>query len=238
MLPRCVPAGTYHVAMHEPTAAELIAAVDAGDVAAIERFLAVDPFLAGSRGTDGVSALLHAQYRFHRDVLEALLAGDPEMDVFDAAALGRVDRLRDALADEPTQATAVAADGFTALHLAGFFGKAEAARMLLAAGASPSASSTNDFANQPLHAAAAGRHVEVCRVLLAAGADVRARQHGGYTPLHEVAASGHVELVELFLSAGADPSAMSDEGRTPAEVADGAGHADVARQLQTVADSA
>ena len=61
---------------------------------------------------------------------------------------------------------------------------------------------TNDFANQPLHAAAAGRHAEVCRLLLAAGADVNATQHGGYAPLHEVAASGEVELVELFLSAG------------------------------------
>ncbi len=122
-----------------------------------------------------------------------------------------------------------------ALHLAGFFGKAEAARMLLAAGASPFDYSTNDFANQPLHAAAAaGRHVEVCRVLLAASADVRATQHGGSTPLHEVAASGHVELVELFLSAGADPSAMSDDGCTPAEVADGAGHADVAGRLDEV----
>ncbi|CAN5445284.1 hypothetical protein BH20CHL7_BH20CHL7_06810 [soil metagenome] len=216
------------------TAAEVIAAVDAGDVAAVETFLAVDPSLASSRGADGVSALLHARYRFHREVLDALLAADPEMDVFDAAALGHIDRLRERLADDAGQATAQATDGFTALHLAAFFGKAEAARVLLDAGASPTAHGTNDFANQPLHAAAAGRHIEVCQVLIAAGADVHATQHGGYTPLHQVAASGDIELVELFLSAGADPSAVSDDGRTPAEVADGAGHADVARRLDEV----
>ena len=107
--------------------------------------------------------------------------------------------------------------------------------MLIDAGASVAARSSNDFANQPLHAAAAGRHVEVCRVLLAAGADPNATQHGGYTPLHEVAASGNAELVELFLSAGADPRAVTETGRTAADVAENAGHADIARRLREVA---
>lgn len=217
------------------TAAELVAAVDAGDLAAVSAILAAEPSLAGSRGADGVSAVLHARYRFHRDVLDALLAADPDLDVFDAAALGRIDRLRAWLLDVPDTATAVASDGFAALHLAAFFGKPEAARLLIDAGASVHARSSNDFANQPLHAAAAGRHVEVCRVLLAAGADPNAAQHGGYTPLHEVAASGNVELVELFLSAGADPLAVTETGRTAADVAEAAGHLDVARRLREVA---
>jgi ankyrin repeat protein len=217
---------------------ELIAAVDAGDAAAVRALLADDPALASARGSDGVSALLHARYRFHRDVLDALLAADPDMDVFDAAALGHVDRLRHRLDEDPGTARAYAADGFTALHLAAFFGKTEAARMLLEAGASALDYGTNDFANQPLHAAAAGRHGEVCRLLLAAGADVDATQHGGYAPLHEVAASGDVELVELFLSAGADPRATTDGGRTPADVAEAAGHVDIARRLREVASTA
>jgi ankyrin repeat protein len=217
---------------------ELIAAVDAGDVAAVRTLLADEPALASVRGDDGVSALLHARYRSHREVLEALLAADPDMDVFDASALGHVDRLRHRLDEDPGAARALAADGFTALHLAAFFGKAEAARMLLEAGASVLDYGTNDFANQPLHAAAAGRHGEVCRLLLAAGADVNARQHGGYAPLHEVAASGDIELVELFLSAGADPLATTDGGRTAADVAEAAGHVDIARRLREVASTA
>jgi adenosylhomocysteine nucleosidase len=214
---------------------ELIAAVDAGDAEAVTRLLTADPSLANSRGKDGVSALLHARYRSSRVVLDALVAADPDMDVFDAAAIGQVDRLRHRLDEDPARATAFAADGFTALHLAAFFGQAEAARTLLEAGASVSVYGRNDFANLPLHAAAAGRHVEMCRLLLAAGADVNATQHGGYSPLHEAAGSGDLELAELFLSAGANPLATTDTGATPAAVAAAADHHDLAARLRETA---
>ena len=218
-----------------PDPAEFFAAVDAGDAETVVRMVAADPSLASARGEDGVSALLHARYRFQRAALDALLAAEPEMDVFDAAALGHIDRLRARLVEDPSRATAFAADGFTALHLAAFFGKAEAARVLLDAGASVATYGRNEFANRPLHAAAAGQHVEICRVLLAAGADVNSSQHAGFTPLHEAAGSGDVELAELFLSAGADPRAVTVDGRTPADVADAAGHPDLAGRLRAVA---
>jgi len=214
---------------------ELIAAVDAGDAGAVTRLLTADPFLANSRGKDGVSALLHARYRPSQAVLDALLAADPDMDVFDAASIGQVDRLRDRLDEDPARATAFAADGFTALHLAAFFGQVEAARTLLETSASVSVYGRNDFANQPLHAAAAGRHVDLCRLLLAAGADVNATQHGGYTPLHEAAGSGDLELAELFLSAGANPLAPTDTGATPDVLAAAADHHDLAARLREIA---
>jgi ankyrin repeat protein len=124
------------------------------------------------------------------------------------------------------------------LHFAAFFGKAEAARVLLEHGASVEVYTRNPFANQPLHAAAAGRHVEVCRVLIAAGADVNATQHGGFTPLHEAAQHGDVEMTELFLSAGADPSLATDAGDTAADIAVAAGHADLASRLRDVGSEA
>lgn len=219
-----------------PEPAELLAAIDAGDADRVERLVTADPALANVRGDDGVSALLRARYRFDRPVLDVLLAADPDMDVFDAAALGHLDRLRARLDEDPARATAFAGDGFTALHLAAFFGKAEVTRTLLDAGASVDTYGRNPFANQPLHAAAAGRHVDVCRLLLAAGADVNAPQHGGYAPLHEAAGNGHVELAELFLSAGADPLATTADGATAADVAERAGHLDLAARLRSVAD--
>jgi ankyrin repeat protein len=214
------------------TPADLIAAVDAGDTEAVRRLVQVDPSLAESRGADGVSALLHARYRFDRETLEALLAVDPEMDAFDAAALGRIDRLRERLEEDPGAVAAFSPDGFTPLHLAAFFGKEDVARDLLARGASVDTYGRNDLANQPLHAAAAGRQLEVCRLLLAAGADVNATQHGGYTPLHEAAQSGDVAMVELFLSAGADPAALTDDGQSAPDLARAAGHVDLAARLR------
>jgi len=220
-----------------PTPADLIAAVNADDAALVAELVETDPSLADARDEAGVSALMLSKYRFARPVTDALLAADPERDAFEATALGEVERLRERLDDDPAAVGAYSADGFTALHFAGFFGKPEAARVLLEHGADVGAWTRNAFANQPLHAAAAGRHIEVCRVLVAAGADVDARQHGGFTPLHEAAQHGDIELVELLLSAGADPAVTEDEGRTAADLADAAGHPDAAARLREVAES-
>lgn len=215
--------------------ADLIAAVQAGDAAAVTALLGEDPALVAARDADGVSALLLARYRFDRPVMDALLAADPEMDVFEAAAYGYLDRLVERLEEDPTGTAARSPDGFTPLHLAAFFGKAEAVKALLEAGAAVDAVTANDLANQPLHAAAAGRSIETCRLLLAAGAAVDARQHGGFTPLHGAAQSGDAGMVELFLSAGADPTTPDDMGQTPAERAREAGHPDLADRLEAVA---
>jgi ankyrin repeat protein len=217
------------------TASDMMAAVAAGDTEQVNALIAEDPELAMARGDDGVSAVLLARYRFDRPTMDALLAADPDLDLFEAAALGRIDRVRERLTDDPTSVARLSPDGFSALHLAAFFGKPEIAKALLDAGAPVDLYTTNDFANQPLHAAAAGRHLEVCRVLLAAGADVNAIQHGGFTPLHEAAQHGDVEMVELFLSAGADPTVSVTDGGTAADLAEAAGHHDVATRLREVA---
>ena len=215
--------------------AELIAAVKAGDAERVAAIVSEDPSLATARDADGVSAILLSRYRFDRAVTDALLAADPELDGFDAATLGYIDRLRERLDADPGLATAFSSDGFTALHLTAFFGKAEAARVLIEAGAEVNVYSRNPFGVQPLHSAAAGRHHEVCRLLLAAGADVNATQQLGYTPLHAAAQHGDDELVELFLSAGADPNARLDDGKTPADTAEANGHIDIAARLRAVA---
>jgi ankyrin repeat protein len=217
------------------TQQELIDAVNDDDAARVAELVATDPALASARDRDGVSAIMLSRYRFDRGTTDALLAADPELAVFEATALGYIDRLRERLDEDPGRATAFSTDGFTALHFAAFLGKAEAAGALIAAGAAVDVYSRNELAVQPLHSAAAGRHHEVCRVLIAAGADVNATQRHGHTPLHAAAQHGDAELVELLLSSGADPSATKDDGETPAETAETAGHLDVARRLREVA---
>ena len=215
---------------------DLIDAVTADDAARVTALVTADPALASARDRDGVSAIMLARYRGDRATTDALLATDPDLDVFEATALGYLDRLRERLDEDPSRATAFSADGFTALHFAAFFGKTEAARTLHEAGADPGVYSQNDLHVQPLHSAASGRHHEVCRLLIAAGADVNATQRHGFTPLHAAAQHGDAELVELFLSAGADPTAVTDAGATPADTAEAAGHVDVARRLREVVE--
>lgn len=216
---------------------ELIAAVNDDDAERVTALLAEDPTLVAARDRNGVSAIMLSRYRFDRATTDAFMALDPELDIFEAATLGIIDRLNERLMEDPSRATAYSPDGFTALHLAAFFGKTVIAKALIDAGADPGVVSANEMHVQPLHSAAAGRHIEICRLLIAAGADVNAKQRHGFTPLHAAAQHGDVELVELLLSAGADPAITKDDGGTPADTAEAEGHIDVARRLREVADA-
>jgi uncharacterized protein len=193
------------------TREELFAAIEAGDVDAARALVTADPALASARDDDGVSALMRARYRSDRGLIEAILAAGPELDAFEAAALGDLDRLAVLLAGG-ADADAVTADGFTALHIAAFFGKPEAARLLLDRGADVDARGRGWMTGTPLHSAASGRHVDVVEILLAAGADPNARQSGGWTPLHSGAHNGDVATVALMITAGADLEAVNDDG--------------------------
>lgn len=193
-------------------ATDLFAAIQAGDAAGVRRLVTETPALAGARTSEGLPALLFALYRTQRQSVEALLAASPELDSFSAAALGHEAELGALLARTPELATALSADGFTALHLAAFFGQTGAARLLLDAGAGP--------------------HHAVCALLVERGADVNARQHGGWTPLHAAAQHGDRPLAELLLAAGADPAARNDEGRSAARIAAESGHVELAELLQ------
>jgi ankyrin repeat protein len=217
------------------TAADLLQAIDASDEAAVDALLGADPGLAAARDGDGVSATMHALYRGRPAIANRLASSLPALDVFEAAALARADRVRELLAADPSLARASSPDGFTALHYPAFFGGQDAAtvaRALLDAGADVDARSANDFDVLPIHSACAGNHDDVVEVLIAAGADVNATQSGGYTPLHGAAQNGAETTVDRLLAAGADRTARTDDGRTAADLAATAGHAELAARLR------
>ena len=113
------------------TSEELFAAIGAGDVVLVQAMLEDDPSLATARDAEGVSALMRARYGFDRGLIEALQSRVAQMDLFEAASAGDLDRLVELLAYDPASVDARSADGFTALHFAAFFGRPEAARLLV-----------------------------------------------------------------------------------------------------------
>lgn len=214
---------------------DLFAAIDAGDGAAVEALLAADVDLAAACDPDGVSATMHALYRGRPAIAETIAGALPALDVFEAAALGRVERVQELVAADPSLAKARSADGFTALHYPAFFGAGDAVaatRALLDAGADVNARSANPFSVLPLHSAVAGNHDAIVAVLLEAGADANATQRHGFTPLHGAAQNGADTTVDRLLDAGADRAARNDDGVSAADLAARAGHAALAARLR------
>jgi ankyrin repeat protein len=117
------------------------------------------------------------------ELLQAVYRGDQaraeELDVFEAAAVGRTERLRELLDEDPSLANAWAEDGFQPLGLASFFGHVDAVRLLLERGADVNSPSRNEMKVMPLHSAAATQHpgarYELAKLLLEHGADPNTR---------------------------------------------------------------
>ena len=205
--------------------------LQAGDVDGVLRLLDSEPGCAEARDSNGVSLLMQALYRGQRDLAKTVAARKKALDIFEAAALGSLDRLKE-LASNKAAVNAHSGDGFTALHFTCFFGQAEAARVLIEAGAVVDAVASNAMKVMPLHSAASARNVEAARHLLEHGAPVNARQQGGWVPLHAAAQNGDRAMVDLLLRHGADVKLANDEGKTAAMIARDKGHEELAGSLE------
>jgi ankyrin repeat protein len=157
-----------------------------------------------------MSDLLQALYAGDRDAVDELLAADPTLDVFEAAAFGRGDRLRELLDEDPLRANAFGDDGFHPLGLACFFGHVEAARLLLDRGADVNALSTNEqVQTAAIHASAAAAgdeatRYELVKLALERGADPNLRQGGGFRAIDAARQNGDSRVERLLLEHGAE----------------------------------
>lgn len=186
-------------------------------------------------GPGGESLVLHACYVGAME-LAPLLRGTRPYDACEAAALGDLAALNEALDRDADLISRRSSDGWTPLHLAGFFGRDSCAAFLIDNGAPLDALSTNAIRNTPLHAALAGAtNATLVRRLIFAGADVDARGESGVRPLHLAASRGDQTLCELLLSREADPMPVMDDGTTPADLAEKRGYPELAAKLRATA---
>lgn len=216
----------------DAAAETLFAAIGAGERARVEALLAKQPALADAHNAAGVSATLYSLYVNEPEIAALLAERGARLGVFEWAALGRIEALRAGLAREPALTNAVSPDGFSPLGLAAFFGQSEVVRLLLEAGANPSAPSQNAMRVAPLHSAVAAQHIDIAADLLRHGAEANATQADDFTPLHEAAQNGQVEMIALLLQHGADTRAQLSDGRTPLQLAEAHGKREAAALLR------
>lgn len=112
-------------------------------------------------------------------------------------------------------------NGFSAVHLAAYFGKLSIIRLVLST--SPEdADLLNNSGQGPLHIAASEGHAEVVSELLRLGANATQQDNDGRTALHVAVLKGRLNIVRLLLRSvdGQGIISMADNaGKTPLHLA-------------------
>ena len=198
---------------------QIFEAIRNGDSERVSSLIAENPVNARARDDAGVSAIMQAIYQRKHEIVDMLRRAAGELDVFEAAALGDSNRLRQLLREQPDSICSFSNDGFTPLHFASFFSQLEAAEALLEHGADPNAVATNVTKLAVINSAAASGNAELVKMLLREGANPDSQQEGGYTALHSAAHSNNSEMVQALLDAGANPSIRTNDGKTAADMA-------------------
>lgn len=212
--------------------AKFFKAIQDGDRGLVERMLRKTPNLILARDKKNLSPLMVAMYYHEFEIANLLLDRMVALTVFEAAATGRLVHLISNLARKPELVNADSEDGFQPLGLAAYFGKSEAVKYLIKAGAQVNSPSKNSLAVTPLQSAVAGGHLEITRLLLEAGANPNVREGSGHTPLHTAAHNGDIEIVRSLIFGGADLEAINTNNEKPLDMALKAGHDEIVKLLK------
>ena len=205
-----------------------------------------DPEIRNRRGLTPV--MTAARWGYH-EAVESLLRGGAKLDVFTAAAVGRVEDLKRMIGNDATLVKARTGDRSTPLHWAARTGQPHTVGALLDRGADIDATYQG---MTPLHVAIQMRRdavvfalikkgadvnrldasgispltwsaqcsgLEVAKRLLEKGAKVNVQDRGGWTPLMFAASRGREDFVKLLLEHGAEKSTRNKRGQTALDMA-------------------
>lgn len=170
----------------------------------VEALLQVHPMLASAENEDGMDVLLYAAHAAHHSgqpkVVEVLLRRNAPMNVFTAAALGKVNLLGHALRRTPQRLHQAGPWGRTVLHWAACGGHVALLKFLLEQGAELEA--RDHWGCTALHMAVDFGHGAAVELLLRAGASPLVAMRNGKQALH-LASAQHPQLLKLLLAHGA-----------------------------------
>lgn len=205
--------------------------ITAGDAIGLNHLLAQKPELARGSTSHHVSPLMLSCYYRKPNITAVLLRYINEVNLFEAAAAGKLDVVELLVEGNPDAVNLYAEDGFTPLGLACYFGHYDIARFLVMKGAEVNMPSNNGFNVFPIHSAAAGNYTNIAALLIESGANVNVKQQAGVTPLHSAAQNGNLDMLILLLEAGADVNVRMEGGKLPADLARDKGFGEIAEAL-------
>ncbi|MCY1542205.1 Ankyrin repeats (3 copies) [compost metagenome] len=179
-----------------------------------------------------ISPVLLACYYQKPEIAHAIAAFVPELNLFEACALGKLEEATQLIIKNPEHINNHSDDGFTPLGLACYFGHEELASFLVSKGADVNIASKNGFNVFPIHSAVAANNINITKMLFDAGAYPNVCQKSGMAPLHSAAQLGNIELIILLLEHGADVNLRMEGGKLPADLAARKGFDEIAAILR------
>ena len=205
--------------------------IQTGNAANLISLLEANTDLAIKKTSQNISPIMLCCYYNKPELAALILQFVPEISIFEASALGKLDIVKEALDQNPQLINSFSEDGFTPLSISSYFGNEDITHLLLLNGADPNIPSKNGYTIYPIHSAVSANYSMIAKMLLEAGADINVVQMSGATPLHSAAFNGNIELLIVLLEAGANVHAKMEDGKTPADKAFEKGFLDIAKIL-------
>jgi ankyrin repeat protein len=178
-------------------------AIKAGDLTTVADLLENDPRVASERTPEGVSCISVAMYSGKRDIARLLADYRLDLDLYEACAVGSVERVRALVEEDPGQVDSFSPDGFAPVALAAYFSHPEIVETLIKAGADVNAQAQNIMKVAAIHAAVSARDIRSVEILLRNGADPNLEQQQGFTPMQAAVANGDQPIIQLLTAHGA-----------------------------------
>jgi len=210
-------------------------AVLSGDVKGVERFLAGDPALLYARDANGQSVYLLAAYAGQAAVMSLLEAKGLVLDIYEAAAGGKLERVAELLRPAPGLLKIANPAGDTPVHVAALCNRSEVIENVIAYG--PDFSLRNPkrknstAAHLGLPSAPQAAAEAMAFAMIGNGLDPNLVDADGNTILHSAARSGYPRVIRLLLQKGGDANARNAAGRTALDIAVANGNSGAAELL-------